>query len=147
MKITNRRAFYDYQIEERLEAGVRLTGPEVKSIKTGHADLSGSFVRIMGSEAYLINAKIFPYEFARPEDYDEKRTRKLLMHKKEIIALKSRIEGSNATLIPLSLYTKKGLVKLEIALARKKKEYEKRAAIKKKDLAREEVFENLTEEV
>lgn len=141
MRIVNRRASHDYQISERLEAGVRLTGPETKSIKTGHADLTGSFVRIIGSEAYLVNAKIFPYEYARPEDYDQRRTRKLLMHKKEIIALKSRIEGANLTLIPLSLYTKRSLVKLEIALARKKKEYEKRAVKKLKDLAREEELE------
>lgn len=141
MKITNRRATHDYKISDRLEAGVRLTGPEVKSIKTGHADLTGSFVRIMGSEAYLVNAKIFPYEYARPEDYDEKRTRKLLLHRKEIIALKGRITGSSLTLIPLSLYTKKGFVKLEIALAQKKKEYQKKEAIKKRDLQRDIILD------
>lgn len=138
MRIINRRASYDFQILEKLEAGINLSGPEVKSIKTGHADLSGSFVRILGAEAYLVNAKVFPYEYARPEDYDEKRTRKLLMHKDEIIALKSRMEGSSLTVIPLSMYTKKGLIKLEIALAKRKKKYEKKEAIKKKDLQREE---------
>ena len=107
MKITNRRAFFDYQILERLEAGINLYGTEVKAIRQGHADLTGSHVRIMGSEAYLINAKIFPYQYARPENYDEKRTRKLLLHKSEIIALKSKTEGQNLTLVPLSIYTTK----------------------------------------
>lgn len=137
MKIINRRAIRDFQILEKFEAGINLTGGEVRSVKTGHADLSGSFVRIIGSEAYLTNAKIYPYEYARPEGYDERRTRKLLLHKKEIIALKSRVEGSNLALVPLSIYTKDRLVKLEIALARGKKKYEKREAIKKRDLERE----------
>lgn len=137
MRIFNRRAKRDFQILERFEAGINLTGAEVKSVKTGHADLSGSFVRIIGSEAYLANTKIYPYEYARPEGYDERRTRKLLLHKKEIIALKSRAEGSNLTLVPLSIYTKDRLIKLEIALARGKKKYEKREAKRRKDIERE----------
>lgn len=137
MRISNRRALYDYQILEKFEAGINLTGPEVKSVKGGRADLTGSFVRIVGSEIYLVNAKIFPYEYARPEGYDQRRTRKLLLHKKEIVALKSRTEGSNLTLVPLSLYTKSGLIKLEVALGRGKKKYEKKEAIKKRDLERE----------
>lgn len=137
MKITNRRAFYDYQILERFEAGINLTGPEVKSVKGGRADLTGSFVRVVGSEIYLVNAKIFPYEYARPEGFDEHRTRKLLLHKKEIIALKSKTEGSNLTLVPLSLYTKNGLIKVEIGLGKGKKQYEKRESLKRKDLERE----------
>lgn len=137
MKITNKRAFFDYEILDRLEAGIHLLGSEVKAVRLGHADLSGSHVRIVGSEAYLINAKIFPYEYARPDNYDEKRTRKLLLHKQEIIALKSKIEGANATLVPLSLYTSNHFIKVELALGKGKKKYEKRAAIKKKDIARE----------
>lgn len=136
MKITNRRAFYDYEILEKLEAGINLLGAEVKAIRLGNADLAGSHVRIMGSEAYLVNAKIFPYEYGRPEGYEENRTRKLLLHKREIIALKSRIEGAKLTLIPLSLYTTRTLIKVEIALARGKKAYQKKEAIKKKDLDR-----------
>ena len=89
VKITNQRAFYDYEILDRMEAGMNLYGFEVKAVKMGHADLTGSFVKITGSEAYLINAKIFPYQYARPDNYDQKRTRKLLLHKKELIALKS----------------------------------------------------------
>lgn len=137
MKVVNKRAFYDYRILERLEAGINLNGAEVKAVRLGHADLTGSHVRIMGSEAYLINAKIFPYEYARPEGFDEKRTRKLLLHKKEIIALKSKTEGQSLTLVPVSLYTTKSFIKLEIALGKGKKQYDKKEAIKKKDVQRE----------
>lgn len=137
MKITNKRAFFDYQILEKFEAGINLFGAEVKAVRMGHADLSGSHVRIIGSEAYLINAKIFPYEYSRPEGYDEQRTRKLLLHKREIIALKSKIEGQNLALVPLSLYTTKSFIKLEIALGKGKKEFDKKEAIKKKDIQRE----------
>jgi len=94
-------------------------------------------VRIMGSEAYLINAKIFPYQYARPENYDEQRTRKLLLHKSEIIALKSKTEGQNLTLVPLSMYTTKSFIKVEIALGKGKKQYDKKESIKKKDIQRE----------
>jgi SsrA-binding protein len=137
MKIDNRRAFYDYQILERFEAGINLYGAEVKAVRLGHADLTGSHVRIMGSEAYLINAKIFPYEYSRPDKYDEKRTRKLLLHKKEIIALKSKTEGQNLTLVPISLYTTKSFIKLEIGLGKGKKQYDKKESIKKDDIERQ----------
>ena len=136
MKITNKRAFYDYLITNRFEAGVNLLGSEVKAIKMGHADLTGSYVRIIGSEAYLINAKIFPYEYARPEGYDEKRTRKLLLHKKEIISLKGRTDGANLTLVPISLYDKSGLIKLEVGIGKGKRKFDKKEAKKRKDLER-----------
>ena len=137
MKITNKRAFFDYQLGERVEAGINLYGAEVKAVRLGHADLTGAHVRIMGSEAYLINAKIFPYQYSRPENYDEKRTRKLLLHKNEIIALKSKIEGQNLTLVPVSIYTTKSFIKLEIALGKGKKQYDKKESIKKKDIQRD----------
>lgn len=137
MKITNKRAFFDYQLLERLEAGINLYGAEVKAVRLGHADLTGSHIRIMGNEAYLINAKIFPYKYSRPENYDEQRTRKLLLHKKEIIALKSKTEGQNLTLVPVSIYTTKSFIKVEIALGKGKKQYDKKEAIKKKDIQRE----------
>lgn len=137
MKITNKRAFFDYSILERFEAGINLYGTEVKAVRLGHADLTGSHVRIIGSEAYLINAKIFPYKYSRPENYDEQRTRKLLLHKNEIIALKSKTEGQNLTLVPVSLYTTKSFIKLEIALGKGKKQYDKKESIKKKDIQRE----------
>lgn len=146
MKISNRRAFYDYQILEKFEAGINLNGAEVKAIRLGHADLTGSFVRIIGSEAYLVNAKIFPYQCARPEGYDERRTRKLLLHKEEIIALKSKIDGSNLTIVPISLYTTHHLIKAELALAKGKKAYQKKEAIKRRDLDRE-IRQELAEKV
>jgi SsrA-binding protein len=137
MKIDNKRAFYDYTILEKFEAGINLYGAEVKAVRLGHADLTGSHVRIMGNEAYLINAKIFPYQYSRPEKYDEERTRKLLLHKKEIIALKSKTEGQNLTLVPLSMYTTKSFIKVEIALGKGKKQYDKKESIKKKDIERQ----------
>lgn len=133
MKIFNKKATFEYEILERLEAGVSLTGAEVKSVKGGHAQLTGAFVRIIGSEAYLVNAQIFPYLYARPEGYDPKRTRKLLLHKSELIRLKSKLDGANLTLVPLSWYTRGPLVKLEIGLARGKKQYEKREAKRRED--------------
>lgn len=137
MKIINKKAYHEYSITDRFEAGVKLSGAEVKSLKTGHASLDGAFVRVMGSEAYLVNAQIFPYVYARVEGYDPKRTRKLLLHKKETISLKSKLEGSNLTLVPLFWYNKGPLVKLEIGLARGKKQYEKREAKKLEDQKRE----------
>lgn len=137
MKITNKRAFYDYLISDKFEAGINLIGAEVKAIKLGHADLTGSYVRVMGSEAYLINAKIFPYEYARPENYEETRTRKLLLHKKEIISLKGKTDGANSTLVPISFYDKHGLIKLEVGIGKGKKQYDKKEATKKKDLKRQ----------
>src|SRR3989339_1005739 len=134
MKITNRRAFYDYEIQDRFEAGINLYGYEVKAVKTGHADLSGSFVRIMGSEAYIVNAKIFPYQPGQIEGYDDRRTRKLLLHKREIISLKSKTEGANLTLVPLSIYLKRGFVKVEVGLGKGKKKYEKKEAKKRRDI-------------
>lgn len=137
MDIKNNKAFFDYTILEQIESGIQLTGAEVKSLKGGHATLEGSFVRIIGSEAYLVNAQIFPFIYARPEGYDPRRTRKLLMHKQELLSLKSKSEGSNLTLVPLSWYTKGPLIKLQIGLARGKKQYEKREVKRRKDLKRE----------
>ncbi len=137
MKIYNKRASFDYQLFEHFEAGIQLSGAEVKAIRLGHADLTGSHVRITGSEAYLLNAHIFPYQYARPENYDERHTRKLLLHKKEIIALKAKMDGQNLTMVPISLYTTHNLIKLELALGKGKKQYEKKKALKKKDLDRE----------
>lgn len=137
MKITNKRAFYDYEIGDKFEAGVNLNGAEVKAVKMGHADLTRSYVKIIGSEAYLINAKIFPYEYARPQGYDEKRTRKLLLHKKEIISLKSKTDGANMALVPLSFYDKHGLIKLEVGIGKGKKQYDKKEAKKRRDIQRD----------
>ncbi len=137
MKITNKRAFYDYLITDKFEAGINLNGAEVKAVKLEHADLTGSYVRIIGSEAYLVNAKIFPYEYARPDGYDESRTRKLLLHKNEIISLKHKTDGAGLALVPISFYEKHGLIKLEVGVGKGKKKFDKKAAKKKADLDRE----------
>jgi SsrA-binding protein len=137
MKIVNKRATYDYVLSDHFEAGINLLGSEVKAVRLGHADLTGSFARIIGSEAYLINAKIFPYKYAQPEGYEETRTRKLLLHKREIFALKGKTDGANLTIVPVSLYTTRDLIKVELALGRGKKQYEKRQTLKKKAIERE----------
>ena len=137
MKIVNKKAFYDYEILDRFEAGIHLVGAEVKSLRNGHAKLDGSYVKVIGSEVYLVGAQIFPYIYARPENYDPARTRKLLPHKKEIVSLKGKLDGANLTLVPLSWYPRGPLVKLEVGLARGKKKYEKREAKKREDQKRE----------
>ncbi len=137
MKVFNRRARYDYHLLEKLEAGIALTGAEVKSAKAGKMSLNESFVRIRDGEAWLINAHINPYAFARQDDYQPNRTRKLFLHKKEILALEQKMKQRKLTLVPVSCYTKRNKIKVEIALARGKKKYEKKEAKKKKDLERE----------
>jgi SsrA-binding protein len=137
MKITNRRAFHEYEILDTLEAGMSLTGPEVKSVKGGRMSLEGAFVKIIGREVFLINAQIFPYQNARNEGYDPKRTRKLLLHKKEIQSFITKSHTSRLTIVPLECYNLLGFVKLKIALARGKREYEKREKIKKRDTERD----------
>lgn len=137
MRIVNRSALHDYTILDHLEAGIKLLGAEVKSVKDNRVTLTGAFVRIIGSEIYLVNAQIQPYQFARIENYDPRRTRKLLLSKNEIIALKSKTDGSGLTLVPLSLYTKHGLIKVEIGIAKGKKQYEKREVLKQRQQKRE----------
>ena len=125
MKIANKSAPKSFTLSENLEAGIILLGSEVKAVRLGHADLAASYVKIMGSEAYLINAKIFPYTNARVENYEESRTRKLLLHKKELLALKSKLSLGKFTLIPTSMYIKNNIIKLNLAFAIGKKQYEK----------------------
>lgn len=137
MKIVNKRAHFDYELFDNFEAGINLLGSEVKAIRLGHADLTGSFVRIIGSEAYLVNAKVFPYEYSRPEGYDETRTRKLLLHKNEIISLKGKTDGAALVIVPVSLYTTHNLIKVGLALGRGKKKYEKRKTLRQKTIDRD----------
>jgi SsrA-binding protein len=136
MKITNKKAYFDYQITDTFEAGINLYGSEVKAVRLGRADLTGSFVRVIGSEAYLVNANILPYQSGQVENYEPQRSRKLLLHKKELISLKSKADGANLVLIPVSLYFKHGFIKLEIGLGKGKKQYDKRETIKKRDIKR-----------
>jgi len=137
MKIENKKAYFDYTILDRIEAGVSLLGSEVKSLRDGRGKLDGAYVKIVDGNVVLINAEIPAYEFARPEGYDMKRTRKLLLHKAEITSLIGKMAGSTLTLVPLSWYTTAHRVKLEIGLARGKKEYEKREKKRKEALVRD----------
>ncbi|HZJ18132.1 MAG TPA: SsrA-binding protein SmpB [Patescibacteria group bacterium] len=137
MKIYNKRARFDYDIKESFEAGISLYGAEVKAIRLNQIDINGSYVRIMNSEAYLVGAKIYPYKFARPDNYSESRSRKLLLHKKQIISLKSKIDGLGLSLFPISLYIKGHLIKVEVGLGKGKKEYQKKEAIKRRDVQRD----------
>ena len=137
MKIVNRRARFQYQIIEKFETGLVLTGAEVKSVKSGHFKLEEAFVRIKDNEAWLYNAHIHPYAFSDNKKYDPRRTRKLLLHKNQLLKLEQKLSQKNLTMVPISCYTKHNKIKLEIALTRGKKQYEKREAIKKRDLQRE----------
>lgn len=137
MKVLNRRARHDYQLLEKIEAGISLAGPEVKSVREGKISLDEAFVRIKDGQAYLLNAHIHPYRFADIKNLDPRRTRKLLLHKKEILALEQKIKQKKLTIVPTACYTKGRRLKLEIALARGKKKYEKREAKRRKDLERE----------
>lgn len=137
MKIFNKSAPSKFSIEEKYEAGIALLGSEVKAIRLDHIDLSGSYVKILSGEALLINAKIFPYTFSRTEGYQEDRSRKLLLHKNELRNLKSRIDTGKYTIVPLSIYQKKGKFKVEIALAKGKKEFERRKDSKNRAIERD----------
>lgn len=137
MKIVNKRAFYDYFLLDKFEAGIALIGPEVKSVKAGQMSLRESFVRIRDGEAWLHHAYVSPYPYADNRDYDPRRTRKLLLHKNELLKLEQQIKEKNLTIVPVSCYTKHRQIKLEIALARGKKRYEKREVKRRRDLERE----------
>lgn len=126
----NRRASYDYEILEKYEAGLVLTGQEVKSIKTGHINLVGSYVVLKNQEPYLINASIPPYQPKNaPSDYEPTRSRKLLLRKVEIKSLIGKTQQKGLTLVSLKVYTKNRKLKLEFALAKGKKKFDKRAKI------------------
>ncbi len=137
MKIINKQLNRNYTIVERLETGIVLLGSEVKAIRSNHVNLDGAHVRILDGEAYLVNAKIFPYKFSRVENYDESRSRKLLIHKKELTALKSRLDQGNFTLVPVALYLKNNRIKLEIALVKGKAQHEKRSELRRKAIDRD----------
>lgn len=142
MRIFNRQAAYRYQLLEKFEAGIVLTGSEVKSIRQGHLQLGESFVRVKDGEAWLFNAHIRPYSFSGQQNEDPQRARKLLFHKKELLKLKQATEQKSLTLVPVSCYIKRNKIKLEIAIAKGKREHEKREAIKKKDWKRELKIKN-----
>lgn len=134
----NKRATYDYNILETFEAGLVLKGHEVKSVKLGHISFAGSYVVIKNGEAYLLNAYISPYQPKNvPQNYEPTRTRKLLLHKKEINYLIGKSRQKRLTLAPIKVYTKKDKIKLEFGIGRGKKKTDKRELIKKHEAERE----------
>lgn len=137
MEIKNKKAYYNYFILEEIESGIALEGTEIKSIKNGKCDLKDGYVIIKKNEAYLLNMYIAKYKEGNLFNHDETRTRKLLLHKKEIKNIKEQIEKEGITIIPLKLYLKNGKAKILIGIVKGKKLYDKREAIKKKDLERE----------
>ena len=133
----NKRANYDYEILEKLEAGLVLKGYEVKSIKTGHISLKGAYVAITGGEAFLINANIPAYQpLNMPKDYDPTQSRKILLRRSQIKSLVGRISQKGLTLTPIKVYSKGGLIKIEIGLGKGKRKIDKREAIKKREAKR-----------
>jgi SsrA-binding protein len=139
MKIVaqNRKAFHDYAIEETVEAGMVLMGTEVKSLRDGKANLKDSYVIIKDEEVYLLNCHISPYSHGNIMNHEPLRTRKLLLHRKEIVRLQGKAAQKGYSLIPLKIYFKDGRAKVEIGLAKGKRQYEKRETIKKKEADRE----------
>ena len=134
---TNRKASHDYHIEETYETGVALTGTEIKSVRAGSVNLRDSYAQVKNGELWLLNVHIAPYEPASRQNVDPYRDRKLLMHRKEILRLFGRVREQGLTIIPLRLYLKKNRAKIEVGLARGKKQYDKREAIAKRDSDRE----------
>ena len=136
MEILNRKARFDYEILDTYEAGIELTGTEIKSIRQGNANIKDCYGIVKNGEVFLLNMYIKEYTEGNIFNHDETRTRKLLLHKKEILKLRDAIERDGYTLIPLKLYFKGNLAKLELGIARGKKNYDKREAIKERDIKR-----------
>jgi SsrA-binding protein len=133
----NKKARFDYHVEETYEAGLVLLGSEVKSLRDGRVNFKDSYVKIAHGEAFLVGAHISPYAYAHQFNHDPERERKLLLHKREIQRLYGKIREKGYTLVPLRLYYKQGRIKLEFALARGKKSHDRREDLKAKDASRE----------
>jgi len=130
---TNRKAYYNYEILEKFEVGIKLLGTEIKSLRAGGGNLEGSFGRIDKGELKLIGCSIAPFEYGGVYNHEERRERKLLMHKREILRLQKKLKEKGLTLVPLSIYLKGGLAKLELGLAKGKAAPDQRRAIQKKE--------------
>ena len=137
MEILNRSARYDYEIEDEYEAGIVLTGTEIKSIRLGKVNIKDSYAIIKNEEIFLLNTHISSYDKGNRFNHDENRTRKLLMHKREIKKLNNKVILEGYTLIPLKIYFKNGRAKVLIGLCKGKKNYDKRQTIKDRDIKRE----------
>ena len=136
-EIKNKKAYFDYEILEEIETGIVLTGTEIKSIRMGNANLKDSYAVVRNNEVYLLNMHISEYKEGNIFNHEEKRTRKLLLHKKEILKLRDKINLNGYTLVPLKLYFKGNKVKILLGLAKGKKIYDKRESIKERDINRE----------
>ena len=136
MRIFNRRARFKYAFLEKIEAGIVLSGAEIKSIRAGRANLSESFARVKDGEVFLVNAYIAPWMGSQKLS-DTNRDRKLLLHKKQILSLLGKISGGSLTLVPISVYIKGNLAKVDLALAKSKAKFDKRLALKKKAIKRD----------
>ena len=134
---TNRRARYEYEVLDKVEAGIALVGPEVKSLRAGKANLGDAYGIIRGGELWLHNLHISPYDAASRENPEPRRARKLLLHKREISRLAGKVQERGLTLVPLSLYWKGGRAKVELALVRGKRQYDKREAIRQRETDRD----------
>lgn len=135
---TNKKASHDYEFLEKFEGGLKLTGPEVKSVKGGHIQLRSAFLHVRGGELWLKGAHVSKYGPAGEQPgYDPARDRKVLVHRRELRRLIGKTQEKGLTIVPISVYTRASLIKLEFALARGKKQYEKRETIKKRDVQRE----------
>lgn len=137
MEIKNKKAYFDYFIEEEIETGIALTGTEIKSIRSGNANLKDTYARIKNKEVFIINMYIKKYENALVFNHEERRERKLLLHKKEINKLQEKVKLDGYSLIPLKLYFKGNNAKILLGLCKGKKLYDKRETIKQRDLSRE----------
>ncbi len=134
---TNRKAYHYYHLQDKLEAGIVLTGTEIKSIRAGRVNLSDAYVKPEGGELWLLNAHIARYEAGSYLSHEPKRNRKLLLHRKQISLLTSQVQEKGLTMVPLRLYIKDDRAKVEIALAKGKKQYDKREAIARRETERE----------
>jgi SsrA-binding protein len=134
---SNRKALHDYFIEDTYEAGIALTGTEIKSVRAARVNLKDGFVQIRNGEAWLLNVHIAPYDFGNRENHEPRRARKLLLHRQEIRRLLSKVSERGWTIVPLRLYLKDGRAKVEIALVRGKRLYDKRDAVAERDMDRE----------
>ncbi len=133
----NRRARAEYEIDEKFEAGIKLTGAEMKSVRQRRVDLRGSFVKIIGDEPFVLNIKIHQYPFSADKDYDPKRTRKLLLQKQQIKRLVGKDSQKGVMIVPLQLYLKGNVAKLEIGVGKIRKRWDKRQVLKEKDTRRQ----------
>jgi SsrA-binding protein len=136
MEILNRKASHDYFIKDTYEAGIELKGTEIKSIRKGNANINDSYARVRNNEIFVTNMYIAKYEEGNIFNHDERRERKLLLHKNEILKISHNIETNRYTLIPLKLYFKKNKIKVELGICQGKKLYDKRESIKERDLKR-----------